>query len=378
MQPNSSVLRRETHSTVQSWCTPRAIVHTWDGQWDRLLSQPSRAKQLSALSCHQPMYMKPLGDCPVQKGSHKFLQKKTLETGACLDWPLHLNAELWQVWCLQHLLLWGEHNPGLRKGYVLKQCSNTKTSALRDASCYQENRTHTSSTDQRKESLSGSSPACPSLLQSLFVQVLERAPEATICLREIRIANLCPKALGTFAGKCEGTSWAGGRDCTSTARGTHTWLWEEHTSCRGHTALHRSSSPAALPLPPTHRGCSAFPPQALWAGMGQRLVPSHLLTPHLLQFPLPVGSTDAFAMFLIPGEGLVCLPSVPGLQSAGRVHQSHLHGTAQSCLNSPRPPELPREKWQCMGSHRQCSLRDWGGSHRSRGGVLRTQTPPKF
>lgn len=59
----------------------------------------------------------------------------------------------------------------------------------------------------------------------------------------------------------------------------------------GHTALHRGSAPAALPFP--HTGAA----QPLWAGTGQMLVPSPLLSPQLLPFPLPGGPTNAFAMF---------------------------------------------------------------------------------
>lgn len=205
-----------------------------------------------------------------------------------------------------------------------------------------------------------------------------------ICLREIRITNLCLKALGTYVGKCEGASWAGGRDCSSTALGTHTWLWEEHTSCRGWThstaqrpGLHRSSAP------PSHtQGLLGFYVTAspCWDGADAGAFPSAEPTPAPISTATGNQQMPSPHFNLISGDGFVCLPNVPGLQLAGRAGQSHLQGTAQGCFNplSPLTPDLPREKWHCMGYLWLCTLKDQDVSHRSRGGVLQTQTPPKF
>lgn len=182
-----------------------------------------------------------------------------------------------------------------------------------------------------KGSLSGSPPACPSLLQGLFVQVLQRAPEVTICLRGTRITNLCPKALGTFAGKCEGAAGVETETVPVQLR-EPTLGFGRSTQAAGDTQPCTGARPQQLSPSLPHTGAA----QPFHTGLlGWDGAEAGALTPHLLQFPLPVRTTDAFAMFLILEEGLVCLPSVPGLQSAGRVGQSHLHGTAQSCLKPP-------------------------------------------
>lgn len=67
--------------------------------------------------------------------------------------------------------------------------------------------------------------------------------------------------------------------------------------------------------------------------MGQMLVPSHLLSHTCSHFHFQREPQIPLPYFpLISGEGLLCLPNVPGLQLVG---QSHLQGTAQTCLNPP-------------------------------------------
>lgn len=119
----------------------------------------------------------------------KFLQKKTTETGACLEGSLYLSTETLQVRYSQHLLLRAEYNIGLGRD----TCSNTDRSpVLREATCYQENKTHISSTgpkalDRRRVPVWFIwLPAHPSL--GLFILVLQRAPAG-----DIRITSLCSK-----------------------------------------------------------------------------------------------------------------------------------------------------------------------------------------
>lgn len=148
-----------------------------------------------------------------------------------LERPLHLSAETWQVWCSQHLLLWAEHNIGMDK------CSNTNRSPiLREATCYQRNKTHISSTgskalDVRKQSLSGLSGPCS---LGLFVLVLQRTQKWPLLLR-YQNHRLLPQSTSNLLWKLWTSKWAGDRGCTIMAPGkTHLpWLWEQHACHRG-------------------------------------------------------------------------------------------------------------------------------------------------
>lgn len=98
------------------------MAHVWDGHRCTMGQAPvtahhSKAAEYVQLPPARGYTLKSLGDSVLSRRAvTKFIQKKTPETGACLDWHLHLNAEIWQFWCLRHLLLWAEHNTGLRKG----------------------------------------------------------------------------------------------------------------------------------------------------------------------------------------------------------------------------------------------------------------------
>lgn len=145
---------------------------------------------------------------------------------------------------------------------------------------------------RKKKSLSGSSPPGPVSFRACLFRCCKRHQKWPFTYERSESQTSASKHLEPMSESVKGPA---GLEAESVAA----QLWE-HTlgfgrstqaAGAGHTALHSvQTCTGALPLHPTHRGCSAFTSQPLHAGMGQMLVLSHLLSPHLLPFPLPLGT----------------------------------------------------------------------------------------